>query len=267
MGSIFILNKRNALKYLRKPIHEVLDNKIIYININDNNCVHKIHNSMLMFRRNIVTYNIYFSDSLTSKNRLATDDAIDLCRFLSTCFNERYYNQIVISCPKNDSRPLTIAQSIIEAYGIHQIEYYYDEFCLSFSINSELNRINAWAKLCMKQAFQYNKSKQIELKNKSDFDKFADLLKEKKEIWIKTKYITNWYYGDSPEVSRLRKVLHDGFMKCSLSGDKFVLSDGFSDYYEFSYHMLKECFWVTLYFDENFQSNSDFFNKKLYSEI
>lgn len=67
MGSIFILNKRNALKYLRKPIHEVLDNKIIYININDNNCVHKIHNSMLMFRRNIVTYNIYFSDSLTSK--------------------------------------------------------------------------------------------------------------------------------------------------------------------------------------------------------
>mgnify|MGYP000352773424 CR=1 FL=1 len=72
MGSIFILNKRNALKYLRKPIHEVLDNKIIYININDNNCVHKIHNSMLMFRRNIVTYNIYFSDSLTSKNRLAT---------------------------------------------------------------------------------------------------------------------------------------------------------------------------------------------------
>ena len=33
MGSIFILNKRNALKYLRKPIHEVLDNKIIYINM------------------------------------------------------------------------------------------------------------------------------------------------------------------------------------------------------------------------------------------
>ncbi|RGF88513.1 hypothetical protein DXA10_15000 [Firmicutes bacterium AM55-24TS] len=37
----------------------------------------------------------------------------------------------------------------------------------------------------MKQAFQYNKSKQIELKNKSDFDEFAELLKEKKEIWIK----------------------------------------------------------------------------------
>ena len=35
MGSIFILNKRNALKYLRKPIHEVLDNKIIYIKKTD----------------------------------------------------------------------------------------------------------------------------------------------------------------------------------------------------------------------------------------
>lgn len=36
-------------------------------------------------------------------------------------------------------------------------------------------------------------------------------------------------------------------MKCSLAGKKIVLSDGFSDGYEFTYKMLKRCILITLY--------------------
>ena len=57
----------------------------------------------------------------------------------------------------------------------------------------------------------------------------------------------DWYDDNLAEITQLKKILNEGFMKCSLAGKKIVLSDGFSDGYEFTYKMLKRCILITLY--------------------
>lgn len=228
---IIVFNREEAQDYL---LNQIDDEEVIYINI-DNNVAHRTLNSKSMFGKNIETFNMYFADSLSAKDRLSTNDAINLCGFLSDRLNRYEYDYIIISCHAGESRSVAMAQSIAEEFGINEIEYHHEQ------------KPNAWVKLCMKQAFIYVKSKKTDMKNIFDFKKLCKLLKEKKEIWIKTSYITDWYYDNLAEITQLKKILNEGFMKCSLAGKKIVLSDGFSDDYKFTYKMLKRCFLITLY--------------------
>ena len=204
---------------------------------------------------------------------------IYLCKILMERIN--FYDYIIIHCSDFDNSvpydyedylkaldkkmdiAQSIAQSIAEEFKIDNIEFIYDfRFANRQYIKSHYNsEPNPLIKQYMKQGFLYNKADKTYIKNIFDFKRLCKILREKQEIWVrvnfKRKYEKFFLICEREYKHRVvkfknmlkksNKELYEGFMRCSLVGNKIRLTDCANNYYDFSYMMIKRLFDFELY--------------------
>lgn len=207
--------------------------------------------------------------------------SICLCKDLMEHIN--FYDYIIIHCSDFDNSvpypfeyedflkaldkkmdiAQSIAQSIAEEFKIDNIEFIYDfRFDNRQYIKSHYNsEPNPLVKQYMKQGFLYNKAEKTYIKNIFDFKRLCNILREKQEIWVRVNFKrkNEKFLSICEREYKLRvvkfknmlkksnKELYEGFMRCSLVGNKIRLTDCANNYYDFSYMMIKRLFDFELY--------------------